>query len=62
MDVAWNFSDLRALLNNTLLITEEAIEVLKKNCDEATFALKPWKMESITIEQKDESVCNCKKV
>jgi len=62
MDRTLNLSDLYELLHNTLLITEEVKEILKRDCDEAAFVLKPWQVKIIVEKQIDESICNCKKV
>ncbi|XP_012527683.1 uncharacterized protein LOC105831813 [Monomorium pharaonis] len=61
MDRTLNLSNLYELLYNTLLITEEVKEILKKDCNEATFVLKPWQMKTIVEKQFDESTCNCQK-
>lgn len=53
--------DLRNLLHDIFFITEDVKEVLKKNCDEAAFVLKPWRMKIAFKEQKDESIYNYKK-
>ncbi|EFN85404.1 uncharacterized protein LOC105182388 [Harpegnathos saltator] len=61
MDRAFNLSGLRKLLHDTLLTTEQVKEMLRKNCEEAAFALKPWPVK-IVEKREDECTCNCKKV
>lgn len=56
-------SNLHELLHNTLLITEEVKQILKTDCDEATFVLKPWQVKAVVEKQiDDKSICNCNKV
>jgi len=57
-----NSSDLYTLLQDTLLITEKVKEILKRNCDEATFVLKPWQVKTIIERQANETICTCTKV
>jgi len=57
-----NTSDLYTLLQDTLLITEKVKEILKRNCDEATFVLKPWQVKTIVERQVNENNCTCNKV
>jgi len=57
-----NLSSLYELLYNTFLITEEVKEILQRDCDEASFVLKPWQVKIVVEKQTDEIVCNCKKV
>ncbi|KAL6265174.1 hypothetical protein P5V15_005259 [Pogonomyrmex californicus] len=61
MDCTLNLSNLYKLLYNTFLITEEVKEVLRNDCDEAAFVLKPWQVKTIVEKQTDENICNCKK-
>lgn len=62
MDRTLNLSDLYELLHNTLLITEEVKEMLRRDCDEAAFVLKPWQVETVVEKRTDECICNCKNV
>lgn len=62
MDRTLNLSDLYELLHNTLLITEEVKEILRRDCDEAAFVLKPWQVKTVVEKRIDESFCNCRKV
>lgn len=57
-----NLSDLHKLLRETLLITEEVKEVLKRDCDEAAFVLKSWQVRAVVEKRTDESSCSCKNV
>lgn len=58
-----NLSNLHKLLHNTLLITEEVKQILKMDCDEAAFVLKPWQVKDVVEKQIDEEgICNCNKV
>ncbi|XP_011861494.1 PREDICTED: uncharacterized protein LOC105558427 [Vollenhovia emeryi] len=56
-----NLSGLYELLRNTLLITEEVKEIMRRDCDEAAFVLKPWQVKIIVEKRTDEGICNCKK-
>lgn len=62
MDCTLNLSNLYELLHNTLLITEEVKEILRKDCDEAAFVLKPWQMKTVIEKRINENICICKKV
>lgn len=59
MDRTLNLSSLHKLLHDTLLITEAVKEVLRRDCEEAAFALKSW---PVKIVEKREDECTCKKV
>lgn len=61
-DRTLNLSGLYELLHNTLLITEEVKETLRRDCDEAAFVLKPWQVKTVVEKRIDENICNCKKV
>ncbi|XP_012063844.1 PREDICTED: uncharacterized protein LOC105627168 [Atta cephalotes] len=61
MDCTLNLSNLYELLHNTLLITEEVKEILRKDCDEAAFVLKPWQMKTVVEKRINENICICKK-
>ncbi|KAG5322628.1 PDI isomerase, partial [Pseudoatta argentina] len=54
MDRTLNLSNLYELLHNTLLITEEVKEILRKDCDEAAFVLKPWQMKTANENEAEE--------
>lgn len=61
MDRTLNLSDLYELLHDAFLITEEVKEILRRDCDEAAFVLKPWQVKTLVERRADESICNCKK-
>lgn len=62
MDRTLNLLNLYELLHNTLLITEEVKEILRRDCNQAAFVLKPWQMKTVVEKRIDESTCSCKKV
>lgn len=58
-----NLSNLYKLLHDTLLITENVKQILRTDCDEAAFVLKPWQVKTVVEKQvDDESICNCNKM
>ncbi|XP_039306213.1 uncharacterized protein LOC105198689 isoform X2 [Solenopsis invicta] len=61
MDRTLNLLNLYELLHNTLLITEEVKEILRRDCNQAAFVLKPWQMKTVVEKRIDESTCSCKK-
>lgn len=57
MEQTFNLSTLTKFLHQTLAFTEEVKNVLKSNCDEAIFSLKPWHKEIITKQDVSKNAC-----
>ncbi|XP_076247332.1 protein disulfide isomerase isoform X1 [Calliopsis andreniformis] len=60
MEQKFDPSILNKFLYQTLIFTEEVKNVLKLNCDEVMFSLKPWRMEMV-IKQELSETCTCPK-
>ncbi|XP_068967300.1 uncharacterized protein [Bombus flavifrons] len=61
MEDSFNFSKLTKFLHQTLVLTEEVKNVLKSNCDEAMYCLKPWYTEIHSQQEVNKDICTCVK-
>lgn len=62
MEDSFNFSKLTKFLHQTLVFTEEVKNILKSNCDEAMYCLKPWYTEIHSQQKVNKDICTCVKV
>lgn len=62
MEDSFNFSKLTKFLHQTLVFTEEVKNILKSNCDEAMYCLKPWYTEIHSQQEVNKDICTCVKV
>lgn len=58
----FNLSKLIKFLHRTLILTEEVKTILKANCEEAMYCLKPWCVEVNSQQEVNKDVCTCLKV
>ena len=61
MEDSFNFSKLTKFLHQTLVFTEEVKNILKSNCDEAMYCLKPWYTEIHSQQKVNKDICTCVK-
>lgn len=55
-------SSLDKFLQHALILAEEVKLVLLSECTEATYSLKPWRVETIVTKEMTANDCVCPKV
>lgn len=58
----FHLSSLNEFLQRILIFTEEVKFVLTSDCNEATYSLKPWRVETVVTKEITENDCVCPKV